>query len=234
MSSDDHALERVVESEALLVRQRDAVLRRVTRAAVSGERSLLRAHYRDLRLVASCTAALRNARLALPPREQHGYVVSSLFLTACFQELTAQPEEHLVFVTGCELDRTYVLAQRLSFAHQHRTVVGVTGDPADTHRVLIELERAGHRLLAHFHSHPGRGPASTRPSGIDERFQRRLERAGYPVVSAIFSRDGFVRFWRTDDTVTVHVFGSGVEHHDAQTFRLVAASALDRPRHSRG
>lgn len=225
MAYQHSAVQQLRDSEELLARRRDATLRRVTRAALAGAGDRLRDHYRDLRLMTACAAALREARQALSTVIQPRYVVSSLFLRNCFQELTAEPEEHFVFVTGCELNSTYVLAQRLEFAHHRRTVLGVTGELADTHRVLIELEQAGHRLLAHFHSHPGHGPDAIRPSGIDESFQRRLERAGYPVVSAIFGRDGYVRFWRLDGKVDVQVFGAGVERHDAQTFRLVTAGA---------
>src|SRR5581483_5843416 len=35
------------------------------------------------------------------------------------------------------------------------------------------------KFLAHFHSHPGKGPGATHPSGTDENFQGRLERAGH-------------------------------------------------------
>ena len=36
----------------------------------------------------------------------------------------------------------------------------------------IKLEQFGHKFLAHFHSHPGRGAEATNPSGVDQGFKR--------------------------------------------------------------
>jgi len=66
---------------------------------------------------------------------------------------------------------------------------------------------AGRGLFAHFHSHPGNGPGATHPSGTDENFQRRLERAGHLAPMAIFSRDGYVRFVRLDQNFEIEIYG---------------------------
>ncbi len=154
----------------------------------------------------------------------HRYVVSSLFLHECFKDLTADRDEQFFFLTGAIVRGTYVLDQRLEFQHAKRSMVGVVGNHADTHRLLIRLEQFGHRLLAHFHSHPGKGLEATRPSGTDTGFQKRLEDAGYPTVAAIFSRDGFVRFFRLDEDFDVEIYGSGVEQHGKNSFQLTAVS----------
>lgn len=144
------------------------------------------------------------------------YAISSLFLYNSHKKLTADRDEQFFFVTGSELGGALILDQWAEFEHQKRTVVGVTGDVRSTHKALIRLEQFGHRLLAHFHSHPGNGPSSTQPSGIDENFQRRLEAAGHLAVMAIFSRDGFVRFVRLDGIPEIEIYGTGVEKHDHQ------------------
>jgi len=148
------------------------------------------------------------------------YAISSLFLHESFTKLTADRDEEFFFITGNEIDGVFVLDQWAEFAHQKRTMVGVTADTRSTHNLLIKLEQFGHRLLAHFHSHPGNGPDSTNPSGIDENFQRRLESAGHVAVMAIFSRDGFVRFVRLDQNVEVEIYGEGVQKHAPGIFRL--------------
>ena len=150
------------------------------------------------------------------------YLVSSVFLYSSYKKLTADRDEQFFFVTGCEVRSTLILDQWAEFAHEKRTVVGVTADVRSTHKLLIKLENFGHRLLGHFHSHPGNGPSSTKPSSTDDNFQRRLELAGHLAVMAIFSRDGFVRFVRFDGTPDVEVHGKGVEKHDASAalFRL--------------
>jgi hypothetical protein len=148
------------------------------------------------------------------------YTVSSLFLHDNFQKLTADRNEQFVFITGTEVNGVFVLDQAHDLDHERRTPGGVTADTRSSHKLLIKFEQFGHRLLASFHSHPGRGAESTRPSGIDENFQRRLESAGHKAVMAIFSRDGYVRFLRLDAQFKLEIFGEGVEQHADNVYRL--------------
>lgn len=148
------------------------------------------------------------------------YAVSSLFLHESFTKLTADRDEEFFFITGNVIDDVFVLDQWAEFAHQKRSMVGVTADTRSTHKLLIKLEQFGHRLLAHFHSHPGNGPDSTNPSGIDENFQKRLESAGHVAVMAIFSRDGFIRFVRLDQNIEIEIYGQGVEKHAPGIYKL--------------
>src|SRR5262249_30032817 len=154
----------------------------------------------------------------------HRYSVSSLFLHDCYRLLTADSDEQFFFLTGAIVAGTHVLDQRLEFEHTKRGRTAVVGNQADTHRLLIRLEQFGHRLLSHFHSPPGYGVDATTPSGTDNRFQKRLEDAGYPSVAAIFSRDGFVRFFRLDQDLDIQIYGSGVQQHEKNTFRLTNLS----------
>ncbi|MGD1061727.1 MAG: hypothetical protein ABR860_00575 [Terracidiphilus sp.] len=157
---------------------------------------------------------------AKPAGGRRLYTVSSLFLHESFKKLTADQDEQFFFVTGSEVEGVLVLDQWAEFAHQKRSVMGVTADTRSTHSLLIRLEQFKHRLLAHFHSHPGNGAEATRPSGIDENFQRRLESAGHVAVMAVFSRDGFVRFVRLDQNIEIEIYGEGVEKHEAGIYRL--------------
>jgi hypothetical protein len=166
-----------------------------------------------LRTLGEIADSLNPVEIAGANAKPH-YAVSSLFLYESFKKLTADRDEQFFFVTGTELGGALILDQWAEFAHQKRTMMGVTGDVRSTHKVLIRLEQFGHRLLAHFHSHPGNGPSSTQPSGTDENFQKRLEAAGHLAVMAIFSRDGFVRFVRLDGIPEIEIYGSGVEKHD--------------------
>lgn len=165
-------------------------------------------------------ASTRRKRPSGVPR----FVVSSYFLHECFKKLTADQSEQFSFITGVEVDGSMVLNQLIELEHDRRTQLGVTANTGFTHRLLIRLEQFGHRLLAHFHSHPGSGPGSTHPSGTDEKFQQRLETAGHEAVAAIFSRDGFVRFFRIDGKFEVEVFGEGVEHHEEHVFKITSVN----------
>jgi hypothetical protein len=154
------------------------------------------------------------------PTDPRRYVVSSLFLHESFKKLTADPDEQFFFITGAEVEGVLVLDQWGEFAHQRRSRLGVVADIPSTHRLLIKLEQFGHKFLAHFHSHPGRGPDATHPSGTDDSFQKRLESAGHLAVMAIFSRDGFVRFVRLDQNFEIEIFGEGVEKYAPNIYRL--------------
>ena len=152
------------------------------------------------------------------------YVVSSLFLYESLKKLTPDPDESFFFVTGSEVGDALVLDQWAEFAYQKRSFVGATGDLNSTHALLIKLDQFGHRLLAHFHSHPGKGVDSTRPSDTDEKFQGRLERGGHVAVMVIFTRDGFVRFVRLDQNLEIEIHGKGVEQHAPGIYRLTNLS----------
>lgn len=153
-------------------------------------------------------------------RRPRRYAVSSLFLYESYKKLTADADEQFFFITGSEVEGVMVLDQCAEFAHQKRSRLGVVADMPSTHNLLIKLEQFGHKFLAHFHSHPGNGADSTRPSGTDERFQKRLEDAGHVAVMAIFSRDGFVRFVRLDQNFEIEIYGEGVETHAPGIYRL--------------
>lgn len=154
------------------------------------------------------------------PDEPRRYAVSSFFLHECAKKLTADVDEQFFFITGSEVEGVYVLDQWAEFAHQRRSRMGVVGDMPATHNVLIKLEQFGHKFLAHFHSHPGKGSDATYPSGTDEDFQQRLEKAGHLALMAIFSRDGYVRFVRLDRNFEIEIYGEGVEAYAPGVYRL--------------
>lgn len=153
------------------------------------------------------------------------YVVSTIFLRECHQYLVRDPSEEMHFVTGAEFGRCRVLERRVTFDKAARTAVGVSGDAASTHAVLIDLEGAGHRLTAWMHSHPGHGAHATRPSTIDLGHQARLERGRCPAIGAIFSRDGYVRFFSGGAPFVIHIYGKGVTKSDERLYKLSDGAA---------
>jgi hypothetical protein len=203
----------------LLTARRERLIERFADAARAGKNTLRIST--DIRRTNDFLSSLgKIVAENAPDATGRRYVVSSLFLHDCFRKLTADGNEQFFFVTGAEIDGTYVLDQGLEFAHERRTRVGVEASMPSTHRLLIRLEEFGHKFLAHFHSHPGNGPGSTRPSGTDENFQKRLEAAGHVAVMAIFSRDGYVRFKRMDGQCEVEIYGEGVESYAPDFYRL--------------
>lgn len=206
-----------------LLKRREQTLERLMQAARDKRLSRMRRFFGEVRRTNEFLDSLERIAAETARKKPTGrprFAVSSLFLHECFQKLTADRDEQFFFITGSEVDGVFVLDQLLEFAQKKRSPLGVEADPRSTHGLLIKLEQFGHRLLAHFHSHPGNGAEATRPSGTDERFQERLERAGHVAVCAIFSRDGFVRFLRLDRNFELEICGSGVESHEANVYRL--------------
>ena len=205
---------------ASLLLKRDRLLEGFSAATKSSKSAKMQRLCQDLRQTNEFLDTL--SRLEVEKRQPSGnhYVVSSFFLHQCFKDLTADKDEQFFFITGSEVEGRFVLDQKAEFQHSKRSMVGVVGNMTATHRLLITLEQFGHRLLAHFHSHPGNGAAATRPSGTDEGFQKRLEDAGYPTVAAIFSRDGYVRFLRLDEDLKIEIHGTGVEDLGKNIYRL--------------
>jgi hypothetical protein len=203
-----------------LEQKREELLGRFGQAArgrQKAQRLILEIHQTNEFLESLEQIQIENARFPQGPRR---YLVSSWFLHECFKKLVADQNEQFFFITGTEVEGMNVLDQLAEFAHQRRTQLGVVGHMPSTHNLLIRLEQFGHKFLAHFHSHPGTGADSTRPSGTDENFQRRLEQAGHSAIMAIFSRDGFVRFVRLENNFEVEIYGQGVEKYGPAIFRL--------------
>ncbi len=204
-----------------LVQRRENLIHQLGQASRCFEDDLARQKLGHIECTNEFIATLDGlAQGAREAKERRRYVVSSLFLHESFKKLTQDAAEQFFFVTGTEIDGALVLDQWAEFAHQERSMLGVTAEPKATHGLLIKLEQFGHRLLAHFHSHPGKGADSTKPSGIDERFQGRLESAGHVAVMVIFSRDGFIRFVRLDQNLEIEIHGQGVVNHAPGIYQL--------------
>ena len=208
-----------------MLKKRQAFVEEFTKAATSHSQKRLSTLFVKIRQTNHFLASLDKIEAGSTSEQGSGprrYAISSLFLHESFRLLTADQNEQFFFITGSEVEGVLVLDQRAEFAHEKRTTMGVTGDLRATHKLLIKLEQFGHRLLGHFHSHPGEGEDATRPSGTDHNFQKRLEDAGHIAVMAIFSRDGYIRFIRLDHNLEIEVHGDGIEKHASGVYRLTS------------
>jgi proteasome lid subunit RPN8/RPN11 len=149
------------------------------------------------------------------------YLASASFLAEAFRTVTPTPDEHLVYATGPEDGkRLFALTRLVTFELAERGIAHAAPDPASQIAALTELDRSEERLLATFHSHPGKGPGATTPSSVDLSTQAGLEKMGYPTIGAIFCRDGFVRFFSVNRRFRVVVSGAGIEQLEAHLFHL--------------
>lgn len=211
----------LTEKRAALTGRREQLLGKFDQAARSRKKTIkLYNRIRDTNEFLESLDRIEQETQTQPKTSGRRYAISSMFLHDSFRKLTADQDEQFFFITRTEVDGVMVLDQWAEFAHESRTPFGVTADTRSTHKLLIKLEQFGHKLLAHFHSHPGTGADATRLSGIDHNFQQRLESAGHIAVMAIFSRDGFIRFVRLDHEPDIEIYGEGVEKHASGIFRL--------------
>jgi hypothetical protein len=158
------------------------------------------------------------------------YLISSWFLADCHHQLidTAKGHERLHFVTGSRTGNVRTLDRMVPVALEASSAIHAAADQLAANRVLIELDGWGHSVHGLFHSHPGAGPRATHPSSTDYATHKRYEQGGYPLVGAIFVKDGYVRFFSKDSEFEVTVYGQGVEQIDENIFKI-AGNNLQSP-----
>lgn len=147
------------------------------------------------------------------------YVVSSLLLHNSYRHLTEGREENLHFVTGVVVAESFVLTDMITVRGVDRRMARATAAAPDVHRAMVFIESFGLKCGALWHSHPGTRVDSTRPSGVDWRNQKAWEKA-YSLLGAVFSRDGFVRFFAARPGVVVHVHGKKVTRIAENVYKL--------------
>lgn len=134
-----------------------------------------------------------------------------------FLSSTQSPEEGLHFVLGFRR-KGQRIGTRIEEFPLDNSVVHATGDHESTHRIVIDAQERGHALVGIFHSHPGNGPESTRPSGVDWANQETWE-ACYGIVSGIWSRDGYLRLFSMQDR-HISVEGNDVTRIGKDVYQL--------------
>jgi proteasome lid subunit RPN8/RPN11 len=148
------------------------------------------------------------------------YLCNSRFLTECYEYLVERPEERINIVTGNEVNGTRVLETLVPVELSYSSVAGAKVDDDSILERLLDIESFGLKYFAYFHSHPGHGQGATVPSSIDRSLQEKYEVAGQDVIGAIFSRDGFVRFFSNNNQFRIQVAGKKVKKVGENVFKL--------------
>lgn len=162
------------------------------------------------------------------------YIVSSATLAQAHAQLTRPnpnggPEpEWMLAVTGIKKDELRTLEHLFDVKLANQSTVTAAFDMQDFAVNAITLHEHGQALHAIFHNHPF--PGRPTPSGVDWRLQEVLDKGGYPAIQAVFSQDGYIRFF-AQRPFALTVFGTGVECVDQDNFlyRLVHFSTLPHP-----
>jgi proteasome lid subunit RPN8/RPN11 len=154
------------------------------------------------------------------------YLLSSWFLSRSQLYLTGHPvEERMHLVAGVHLaPKRRTLDHLVTVTHNSQSAVHAQADQHALLTVLREIEAWGHVVTGLFHSHPGIGAGMTRPSTTDLETQERYEAGGYPMVSAICTRDGWFRFFG-HQPFTITLFGQGVIQHEEHLFQIQSRAA---------
>ena len=170
---------------------------------------------------------IRNALKNVPEPNVHRndiptYECSAMLLSDVNESLVdGNDEERICYCTGIENDKTntFVPTKILAPELAEQSSVFARGKGASTKNIMLSLDKYEHTMLLHCHSHPGTGPSSIRPSSIDIRCHRDLEKF-YPVIGLIFSQDRYFRAFSVSRKFEIRIFGTGVEEHGDNVFRL--------------
>lgn len=165
----------------------------------------------------------------------HRYVVSSATLAEAHAYLTQHlPGAHnepewMLAVSGVEVNGVRTLERLIEVRLASQSFGQASFDMEDFTRVAVLLHEHGLALHAILHSHRFGGPPS--PSATDTRLQATLEEGGYPAIQAVFSEDGYVRFFANERRFVVHVYGKGVVpvHGSPALYRIVQFGTLPHP-----
>ena len=148
------------------------------------------------------------------------YIVGSWFLKDCHTYLCGKPVEDMHYVSGLRFKNFLTLERLTKFELSSQSVCLVKGELSSSFRSLMDIEGHGYCLTAWFHSHPGRGKESVFVSPTDKRTQRTLEAGQYQAIGAVFSQDGYIRFFSDNLEFTLMVLGKGVEQIDENVYRI--------------
>jgi proteasome lid subunit RPN8/RPN11 len=173
----------------------------------------------------------------LPPTQYPAdipiYCISSMVLHECYRYLMQKKPgrdeelEWMLAVTGLRIGPFLTLEHWLEFKLSLQSRAQATADMTDFIQLMLKLDEFGQALYAIFHSHRFNGPP--RPSGIDLNLQETLEQASYPAVQAVFSQDGYVRFFAYDRSFEMLVYGREVQRYERFLYRLNQIGEVSHP-----
>jgi hypothetical protein len=197
------------------------VVKALQRLTKEKPKNIIRAMHKHQLMVAGINELIANyLDWILDDNKKPSYLVTSLFLRESFKLLNKRRVESLHFVTGPEIEGTKVLDKIVDLRLEKQSVVYAKADAEAIREALIYLSECGFQLWGCFHIHPGFGASSIFPSSTDMTLDRLFNKGGYECIGAIFSRDGFVRFFSSKE-FEINIYGNGVEKVNGKLYRLI-------------
>jgi len=155
-------------------------------------------------------------------KEMH-FCLGSRFLRENYDVFCGSEKESVHLVTGVEGGILKHLDEKIILEHEVRELLQAKIFDSEINRCLQNLHFEGYRLFGCFHIHPWGGVGATTPSGIDMELIDKFEAGKYKTVSAIFSRDGFIRFM-APFPFKIHIYGNGVKKINEELYCLFKVS----------
>jgi hypothetical protein len=162
------------------------------------------------------------------------YQIGSLFLSESHKFLIdnsrasghGSEAEVVALVSGTKVGviRTWDRLVQTPISYSSKVGAVIAGDALSA--ALRRLDAFGYALYGVIHLHLHHGPPS--PSSTDVALSKKLEDGGYPVIQAVFSESGHVRFFSDQREFEVMIYGNGIEKLDQRLFRVESALARAR------
>jgi hypothetical protein len=154
-------------------------------------------------------------------KESINFKVSSWLLMDFHAEVCAnRGVEIMEHVCGLDFS-DFLTWERLNrFNLSVQNALFVKGEASSNLTSLIHIENHGYILTGWVHNHTGNGEGSVHPSGTDIKNQKALEVGNYAAVGAIFSQDGFIRFFSDRLKFNVEILGKGVQKVGENLYRI--------------
>ncbi len=162
---------------------------------------------------------LLNALIVAHEPLQTEFAIDSWPLAEAFHYACRDDREQLVLLAGISIGHVRVATTCLPLACRERTATYAAADKRELAQSVQAIVSQGHFVVGLLHSHPGVGAEATVPSYEDLATHRTWD-ACCPLLSGIFSRDGYCRFF-VDATKQpdVRLFGTGFKKIASGLFR---------------
>lgn len=148
---------------------------------------------------------------------QPTFAVGTKFLYDCYEYLTSMGKNEVFhYVTGMRLGNVLTLDNMQKVKLKEQSYCGAVTEEQSTAEAIITMDKFGHTLHATFHSHP---VGITQPSTTDLDDLRGLFQGGHKLIGAIFTMDGFIRFYSPLPFELI-IYGKGVEKINENFYKL--------------
>jgi hypothetical protein len=128
------------------------------------------------------------------------FLLDSVLLSSLFRYCTSQGHnEVFTYICGLKVTPDRIVLQHIvPVAHAYQSPIGAQTEAVSTIGVHEMMDEVGVNIVAHCHSHPGKGPGAVQPSSVDRNYVAALAAGSSRLLGLIVSRDGYFRAYAHD------------------------------------